>query len=1236
MGDAPHTIVASNAEDWADNSEWAVPSRAFYVDASNATWTNLVQRGEFAGIKVIGTSSRRTLKPVQTRIRVEDYAPYSTWWNESNGNASASGSASVNGITWRVYGEDAEFFRDLYVTTDISCWLAKPRAVMPVMEVPAYIYTKTEHSGDCVAALKSQAFEFAGELEKVTIPASMDEIGPWAFNGCTNLKEIVWYRDPKHMQCGSRSFSDVPCVDFGWAIQGSRLVGYWGVCPSNLQIPTNVTEIGVNKFNGTELAFECSQTLVSLTIPSSVTNIEEWAMTDCPNLKAVVLPEGMTHLPEGLFDQDMKLANVILPASITSVGEMSLSEIAGPVVFQGDKPSVSGSPFASSDSYKVYFLPGTKGWEDGGTWYGMRTYAISQEELAQIKRDRSADMRATLDGGRATEFTIQFNANGGTGTMRSVVVRYDNEGAMPKNAFSKNGAHFIGWSETPDGPAVYRDGASLKSLAIDADGVARLYAKWASNAYTISFDANGGEGEMQPVDCQLNQALSLPSNLFTNLGCTFVGWALSDDRQKVVYSNRQSVSNLIALSGLGETLYAVWQTNRYNVVFNANKGSGTMRDQDFAYGETKALSSNDFVRVGHDYLGWSLTPDGVVDYRDGEIVSNLTAVANQTVTLYAKWHSHTYRVVFDANGGTGTMPDSTFNCGTIYQLPKNTFIFGGLVFIGWSLEPEGPVVYRNGSEVVDLAVDDGAEVTLYAVWSDTYPWAAEADGPFDPLVANVYDGYLVDEAQAVVGTIQVKTAKQAVKTVSDKVTKVKSVVTNVAVTATVTDPAAKKWRYSKGAVAMPVVDGLASVTGLVCTAKGVVVTNFTVSVGLNGMSGAWGDYEIVGARNGMGVKGDPMMTALDGYKRSWSATVGGTRLQLTPRAKGTTKIVGTTPDGFKISANVQGVMGDGAFYVPYVATLKNGRLTKSVDLLLRVLADGTVEVLSSSLGELVEGGATEAPVIADRTARRTILAGVTYSETVAIQELGHPAKFAATKLPTGLKINATTGEITGVPTKAGTYESVIKATSGANSKWIDQITRTYVVEALPPWAVGTFDGGSHEGVGTVTVAATGKISGKWMSEGTNWTLTATSFDAYDPEEDAYWATVVGKSGKLAFTNDLVVTSEVLRTDLFKAYQNNWKVEPLKSEAVNLKGRIFTREVAGGELTLKVGANGTVTITGRFVTGVDARGKEIVYTATGSGVLIPTDSGDYFVHIYLPPKSGKFDGLATEVFVTFGD
>ena len=203
-----------------------------------------------------------------------------------------------------------------------------------------------------------------------------------------------------------------------------------------------------------------------------------------------------------------------------------------------------------------------------------------------------------------------------------------------------------------------------------------------------------------------------------------------------------------------------------------------------------------------------------------------------------------------------------------------------------------------------------------------------------------------------------KAAKQAVKTVTDKKTKVKTIITNVVVTATVTDAAGKKWSYSKGA---GTVGGV--VTGLVCTAKGVPVPSFGVTLGANGLSGEWGDFAVEGARNGMGTKGDAMMAALDAnYKKSWSVTLtnrlGATRLQLMVGAKGSTKISGSTADGFKVSATVQGIMGEDAFFVPYLATLKNGKLTHSANLLLSLGKDGTVAVRTSDLGALKAAGPT--------------------------------------------------------------------------------------------------------------------------------------------------------------------------------------------------------------------------------------------------------------------------------------
>ena len=70
------------------------------------------------------------------------------------------------------------------------------------------------------------------------------------------------------------------------------------------------------------------------------------------------------------------------------------------------------------------------------------------------------------------------------------------------------------------------------------------------------------------------------------------------------------------------------------------------------------------------------------------------------------------------------------------------------------------------------------------------------------------------------------------------------------------------------------------------------------------------------------------------------------------------------------------------------------------------------------------------------------------------------------------------------------------------------------------------------------------------------------------------------------------------------------------------------------MTLKFAASGAVTANGKFVTGQDAKGTDLVYSASCSAVLIPCGENIYTVYLYVPPKSGKFDGYSAEVELTW--
>ena len=143
------------------------------------------------------------------------------------------------------------------------------------------------------------------------------------------------------------------------------------------------------------------------------------------------------------------------------------------------------------------------------------------------------------------------------------------------------------------------------------------------------------------------------------------------------------------------------------VTFNGGGGEGTMAQQAFTANVAQPLAANRFVRTGYNFAGWATRDGGSVVYGDGEAVS-LSADA----TLYAVWTLKTYSVVFNANGGAGTMAAQTFTHGEAQALAGNSFTRTGHVFAGWALTPDGDVAYADAQS---LSVT--GSLTLYAVWA---------------------------------------------------------------------------------------------------------------------------------------------------------------------------------------------------------------------------------------------------------------------------------------------------------------------------------------------------------------------------------------------------------------------------------------------------------------------------------------------------------------------------------------
>ena len=167
------------------------------------------------------------------------------------------------------------------------------------------------------------------------------------------------------------------------------------------------------------------------------------------------------------------------------------------------------------------------------------------------------------------------------------------------------------------------------------------------------------------------------------------------------------------------TLYAKWTANPYTVQFNGNGHTGgSMLAQMFRYDQSQALTPNNFNKTGYTFDGWARSAGGSKMYTNGQSVSNLTVVKDDTVTLYAKWTANTYKVKFNSNGGSGTaMSDQTFTYGVSQNLKLNTFSKTGHDFLGWSKTSGATTAtYNNQASVNNLTTTNGEIVNLYAVW----------------------------------------------------------------------------------------------------------------------------------------------------------------------------------------------------------------------------------------------------------------------------------------------------------------------------------------------------------------------------------------------------------------------------------------------------------------------------------------------------------------------------------------
>ena len=129
------------------------------------------------------------------------------------------------------------------------------------------------------------------------------------------------------------------------------------------------------------------------------------------------------------------------------------------------------------------------------------------------------------------------------------------------------------------------------------------------------------------------------------------------------------------------------------------------------------------ARAGYTFDGWFSGETRLTDGR-GNSTKNWQSQSGGVVT--AKWAPNINRVIFNANGGSGVMPEQEIATDERATLSANTFTRKGYTFAGWAESATGSVVYRDGAEY-RMGTDSSYE--LFAVWeANRYNIELDANG----------------------------------------------------------------------------------------------------------------------------------------------------------------------------------------------------------------------------------------------------------------------------------------------------------------------------------------------------------------------------------------------------------------------------------------------------------------------------------------------------------------------------
>lgn len=377
--------------------------------------------------------------------------------------------------------------------------------------------------------------------------------------------------------------------------------------------------------------------------------------------------------------------------------------------------------------------------------------------------------------------TIIFNSNGGTGDMEIQKISATQNAYLATNTFTRPGYDFIGWNTEIDGTGTsYIDTATYIAPVSEENKTIVLYAQWGNpntiqgytasqckaeastrsvavkdsrdnKIYTVRY-INGKCWMTQNLKIDKGQVMTpLDTNIVSNYTMASTDLTVGDNsytEAKIHEGNTETGNWYNYCATTAGTLCVTYAADnakeeaRYDICpigwkLPTADEQTTLTDGitgsyiptyafSFAPVVTGVYNFNEIVNSGIPYgygYWWSSTAyDSTLRYYlEYDFYRGL-----MSKTTWGRWVGSPVRcvkaepkttIIFNSNGGSGTMDAQRIDAGTSINLTSSTFTRAGYVFTGWDTKIDGGgESYADGASYSVSASDDDKTLILYAQW----------------------------------------------------------------------------------------------------------------------------------------------------------------------------------------------------------------------------------------------------------------------------------------------------------------------------------------------------------------------------------------------------------------------------------------------------------------------------------------------------------------------------------------